>query len=73
MIVKHLEFQYLGQKSNFGVMIFHFNSYSMPTVSWLYRVELVEQHWAPTRLIYEDTSTGIYQRHALYHWIGNFV
>ena len=34
---------------------------------------LVEQHWAPTRLIYEDTSTGIYQRHALYHWIGNFV
>ena len=34
---------------------------------------IVEQHWAPTRLIYEDTSTGIYQRHALYHWIGNFV
>ena len=32
MIVKHLEFQYLGQKSNFGVMIFHSNSYSMPTV-----------------------------------------
>ena len=36
-------------------------------------IPIVEQHWAPTRLIYEDTSTGIYQRHALYHWIGNFV